>query len=167
MSIGYIYMNINVFTDGSCIKHKLGTIGGYGVYFPGNELPNLSRAFTHVPITNQRAELYAIYRALYEIATVIKRFDSILIHSDSEYSIKALTIWIKTWEKNNWKTANNKDVKNTDLLLKIDKILKKFPNKIKFKHVKAHTGNNDPNSKANAIVDQLAKDGSFKSLLIK
>ena len=96
-----VVSDIIVYTDGSCMgKHK--NMCGYGVHFPNAELKDLSKKFTHEPLTNQRAELYAIYKALKRIIKNLK-FDSIHIYTDSEYSIKSLTIWIKNWKKNNWK----------------------------------------------------------------
>ena len=79
-----------VFTDGSYVRKT--NKCGYGVLFPNNDFNNISRKFTHEPLTNQRAELYAIYKA---ILTVNKNNSQlpIKIYSDSEYSIKSLTIW--------------------------------------------------------------------------
>jgi ribonuclease HI len=150
---------IIVFTDGSFIS-KLNKCG-YGVLFPNKEFKNISRKFTHEPLTNQRAELYAIYKA-------IKRVNDsdinlpIKIFSDSEYSIKSLTIWIKTWKKNNWKSSTGKSVMNQDIIKDIDELMTTHKGRIEFQHVRAHTGKQDTDSKNNDIVDKLAKDGAFK-----
>lgn len=151
-------MDIDVFTDGSFIKGNP-SIGGYGIYFPNKEIPNVSRKFRHHPITNQRAELYAIYVALIKI---IKHttFNLITVYTDSEYSIKCLTEWCSKWSTNDWKTSQNKKVKNTDILKPLCSIVKKYKNNIKFVHVRSHTGKNDYASKCNAIVDKLATNGA-------
>ena len=146
---------IIVYTDGACQKAGC----GYGVYFPNKELRNLSRKFTKEPLTNQRAELYAIYKALNKICRYYT-FNKIKIYSDSEYSIKSLTIWIKNWKKNNWKTSNKKPVMNVDIITKIDKILGKHIGKISFTHVRAHTGKTDEHSLGNAKADKLATLGA-------
>lgn len=160
-------VNITVFTDGSFIKSKTHkTVHcGYGIYFPNGELPNISDSFTLKPLTNQRAELYAIYKALKMISENLI-FNNIELYTDSEYSIKSLTLWIDSWEKNGWKTAGKKPVKNLDLIIKINQIMKKYPNKIKFYHVLSHTGKNDFLSTSNDIVDNLAKKGAYKNLLV-
>lgn len=153
---------IEVYTDGSCMAKKTGTLCGYGVYFPNGEIPNMSRPFTKVPLTNQRSELYAIFKALRRI----HKFDhdaDVIIYTDSEYSIKSLTVWIKRWKENKWKSANNKPVMNTDIILKIDALMAKHNGKIKFIHVMAHTGGQDIQSINNDKVDALAKAGAFKS----
>lgn len=162
MSLKKSLDNIIVYTDGSCMKGKTGPKCGYGIHFPNGEIKDISKPFTHAPLTNQRSELYAIYKALKKI----KRryiFKSIQIYSDSEYSIKSLTIWINSWKKNNWKTSNNKDVLNQDIIKKIDKMLQKYKGLIKFTHVKAHTGKQDPQSLGNEMADKLATSGAMKN----
>ena len=152
---------IKVFTDGSYSKSKDIVKCGYGVHCPDEEIDDLSRKFTHTPITSQRAELYAIYKAINVISDEYN-FDTLKIYTDSRYSIDSLTIWIKNWKQNGWQTAGKKDVLNQDLIKKIDKYLTKYKNKIKFFHVKAHTGKDDEFSKGNNVVDKLAKDGANK-----
>lgn len=152
---------VEVFTDGSCMKKK-NIIGGYGIYFPNKELPNISRKFTHEPITNQRAELYAIYVALILIKKNIN-FDKIIIYTDSDYSIKCITVWGKDWIKNNWKTSTNQSVKNQDIIKPLLDIYLKMKDKIEFIHVNSHTGNTDYKSLGNAEADKLATTGSMKN----
>lgn len=153
---------IVVFTDGSCIKGKNKKPQcGYGIYFPNKELKHISRRFMREPFTNQRAELYAIYKAIKKIEKGLI-FNKIEIYSDSEYSIKSLTEWITSWKKNDWKTSNNKQVMNQDLIKKIDKKMQKHKGKITFTHVRAHTGKNDKLSLYNAEADRLATKGARK-----
>lgn len=152
---------IIVFTDGSFFKNINGEKkSGYGIYFPNKELKNISRPFTHKPLTNQRAELYAIYKALYYVTTKTNS-SKIKIYSDSEYSIKSVTVWIKKWKLNNWKTAKGKDVKNLDIIKNIDKIINKFNGEIEFHHVESHTNKEDNFSKWNDMADKLAKSGAL------
>lgn len=150
--------NIVVYTDGSFMRKGNKCIAGYGIYFPNGELENIGRKFTHKPITNQRAELYAIYKAL---RMIIKNLDvkKITIYTDSEYSIKSLTIWIKNWVKNNWKTSKRKDVLNKDIIQKIYKIMQNFDGDIEFNHVRSHVGN-----VYNDRADELAKKGALSNM---
>jgi ribonuclease HI len=155
---------IEVFTDGSCIKRKNGVRGifcGYGIYFPNGELPNISRIFRHVPLTNQRAELYAIYVALVLIKKNLQ-FDKINIYSDSMYSINSITVWAKAWEKNNWKTSQDEPVKNQDIIKPLYNIYLKLKDKITFQHISSHTGKQDYISMGNEMADKLATEGSRK-----
>jgi ribonuclease HI len=155
--------NIVVFTDGSCKRKKNSPIKcGYGIYFPNKELQSYSRPYLDDNLTNQRAELYAIYKAIRAVTHAFE-FNTLNIYTDSEYSIKSLTVWINGWKKNNWKSSGNKDVMNQDIIKKIDEYMQKYKNKIIFHHVRAHTGKSDYNSQCNAIVDKLASDGADKS----
>jgi ribonuclease HI len=150
---------IIVFTDGSCIKSKIDTQCGIGIHFPNGEFQDVSKSFIKEPKTNQRAELYAIYKAIKTISRTNNNLD-IKIYTDSEYSIKSLTIWITNWKKNNWIASTGKPVMNQDIIKKIDKLMEEHNGQIKFKHVKSHTGKTDYESIHNDIVDKLAKNGT-------
>jgi ribonuclease HI len=152
-------MEIIVFTDGSHLKPS--NKCGYGIHFPNGEFEDVSRPFTKLPKTNQRAELYAIYKSI----KIVNKADpncNITINTDSEYSIKSLTVWIKNWKKNNWIGSTGKEVMNQDLIKDIDNLINKHLGKIKFNHVRAHTGKSDYNSIHNEITDELAKQGALK-----
>jgi len=145
-----------LFTDGACIGNGTKYArGGIGVYFPNEEFENISERFTIRPITNQRTELWAIYRALVTILPNIDNFSSITIYTDSQYSIKSLTVWIKKWKRNNWQTTHGRPVENKQIIVSIHNILSEHD--IKFKHVMSHTEQQDPISLGNKEADQLAK----------
>ena len=145
---------IKVFTDGSCMKSS--KYCGYGIHYPNGELKDVGEKFTIEPLTNQRAELYAIYKALSDISTY-KKTININLYTDSEYSINSLTKWIKKWKLNNWINSQGKPVKNKDILEKIDEIINNHNGKIKFNHVYSHTKKLDYDSIHNDIADKLAK----------
>ena len=69
--------------------------------------------------------------------------------TDSTYVKNGITDWIKKWEKNGWKSANKKPVKNKDLWIKLSDLCEK--NKIAWKWVKGHS-----NNKYNNLADELA-----------
>lgn len=148
---------IIVYTDGSFKKKQNIIKAGYGIYYPNGELSNVSEKYTNDP-TNNRAELYAIYKALTDINEKYK-YDKIILYTDSKYCINSLTIDIKNWEVNGWKTANKKDVKNQDLIKPIYQILKKNNGKISFEHVMSHGKICDDVTHNNSIVDKLAQMG--------
>jgi len=158
-------MTIKIFTDGSFKKLKnKQVLCGYGIFFPNGELPNVSRPFIHEPLTNQRAELYAILKSLRNIIKEGKNYDEIHIYTDSEYSIKSLTEWYKNWEKNNWINSKKEPVLNQDIIKPIIKIIKSYNGKIKFTHVNSHTGKQDFESLSNEMADKLANEGAYKNL---
>ena len=155
--------SIDIFTDGStCGNGKQNATGGYGVYFVDGRFDDISEPFKIGKVTNQRAELYAIYMGIKTIVNSDHKINKINIYSDSKYSIQCLTTWIKTWKKNNWQTANKKTVKNQDIIKPIDKLITEFKGKIVFEHVKAHTGGEDYKSRGNEKADRLAVEGGAK-----
>lgn len=155
---------LEIYTDGSLMKKNNGVYCGYGIYFPNNEYKSISRPFTHEPITNNRAELYAILKSII-IANIInskrindnkEQINIVKIYSDSEYSIKTFNVWLKQWKK------NNKEYKNPDIINEIEKLINIVPFKVVFIHVRAHSNKTDKHSLANNIVDELAKKGALK-----
>ena len=152
-------MMIEIYTDGSFKKKNGKILCGYGIYFPNEEYKSISRKFTHEPITNNRAELYAILKSIL-IGNIINektKINGINIYSDSEYSVKTINVWYKSWIK------NKKDYLNKDIIDEIMKMIKNSNFKINVIHINSHTGKNDIHSINNDIVDKLAKDGALKN----
>ena len=78
------------------------------------------------------------------------------ICSDSAYCINAINQkWIDNWEKNNWRTNKNIEIKNKELWESVYKLLKEFKN-VKFIKIKAHNG-----VKWNEIADKKASDAAI------
>lgn len=75
----------------------------------------------------------------------------IIIYSDSQYSIKSLSVWYKNWEKNGWETSDKKDVKNKELIIEIRKEIDRFEN-ISWRWVKGHS-DNEFNERADKLVN--------------
>ena len=148
-----IFNNINIYTDGACINNgKKNAKAGIGIYISDDF--TISEKLIGLP-TNQRAELYAILKALLVID--ILNYKNINIYTDSMYSINCITKWVKGWKKNGWKDSKKKDVKNKDLIDNIDKIYSKY-NHIHFNHVEAHTNKTDIHSIGNDKADKLARN---------
>lgn len=148
-------MEISVYTDGSFIKHK--NYAGYGIYFPPpSPFKSVGKKFTIQPLTNQRAELYAIYKTLKIIHTSRYNISKITIYSDSKYSINSLTVWAKVWANNGWHTSTGKPVKNLDIIQPTYNLINKMP-PLTFIHVRSHTGKKDTHSVNNEIADMLSK----------
>jgi ribonuclease HI len=141
---------IYIFTDGSSRKSNEYFNSGIGVYL-GYNCMNIKEQYNNK--TNNMCELQAInyafklivkyYSELSNLGKVIK------IVSDSEYSIKACSIWLAQWKKNNWKTKGGDDVKNRDLIESIDgsmtriklinsNLAEPLKIKVKFIHVNSH-----------------------------
>ena len=143
-------LDIIVYTDGSCIGNELQDISkrraGLGVYFPGNRDFNISKPLPIPPMTNNRAEMYAVIDCLLTIMNNREYFDDyytrkVIIHTDSKFTIDLLTKWLANWKKNGYKTAKKKPVKNKDLVVMLDNTVQQAKSQgyiVEFKHVRAH-----------------------------
>ena len=143
--------SITIYTDGACSNNgKKNAAAGIGVYV--ENIYNISEKISGRQ-TNQRAELYAILKALNVIN--INDYTKIIIYTDSLYSINCITKWIKTWIKNGWLDKKKHPIKNKDIIQSIYNIYNKY-NHIHFIHVLAHTNNTDIHSIGNSKADALA-----------
>ena len=91
-----------------------------------------------------------------EALKLLKRPCKVKLYSDSAYLINGFTEgWIYNWQKNGWKTANKKDVKNRELWEQIYNFTK--VHEIEWIKVKGHSDN-----KYNNICDRLAVEAYEK-----
>ena len=134
-----------VYTDGSCTNHQ----GGYAVISIDGDKEDVEYGPVPIfPCTNQKAELYAILRALQ-----INSDDNLIIRTDSMYSKKAVTEWIYTWMRNGWITSNKTPVENRELIEDIYKLLQQRKH-VSIEHVYGHK-----NDHYNNMADTLANKG--------
>ena len=126
-------MKYTIYTDGACSGNP--GPGGWGAVIIDEKNKQINMSGKENLTTNNRMELTAPIRAL----SKIKKDSKIIIFTDSTYLKNGITLWIKNWEKNGWKSANKKPVKNKDLWLELNKITKQRD--ITWKWVKAHAGN--------------------------
>ena len=138
---------IKIYTDGSCIGNP-GSGGWAAIILNGDKQDIISGRKKNT--TNNQMELMAAIKAL----VFFSKKQKIRIYTDSNYVKEGITNWIKIWEKNNWKTANKKKVKNIELWKKLN-TLSNFHD-IEWKWVKAHSG--DP---MNNMVDKLARKAAL------
>ena len=137
-------MKYIIYTDGACSGNP--GPGGWGAIIL-NEENETNISGKEKSTTNNRMELMAPIMALRKI----KKASKIIIYTDSIYLKNGITIWIKNWEKNGWKSTNKKPVKNKDLWVMLNELSREHV--IDWKWVKAHAGN-----KYNEIADKLATD---------
>ncbi|WP_343192351.1 ribonuclease HI [Buchnera aphidicola (Formosaphis micheliae)] len=138
---------VNIFTDGSCLGNP--GPGGYSImlcYKRHKKILNAGFYFT----TNNRMELMGIIIAL----ELLKKSCIVYITTDSQYVQKGILIWIHEWKKYSWKNKKGKPVKNIDLWIRLDNILKKHY--VYWKWIKSHS-----NHKENTICDKLARISAY------
>ena len=98
--------------------------------------------------TNNRMELMAAIQAL----EALKRPERVSLHTDSTYLLNGITKWVEGWQRNGWKTAAKKPVKNDDLWRRLLEAMR--PHDVSWVWVKGHAG--DP---GNERADALARRG--------
>ena len=143
-------MEIKIYTDGACIGNP-GPGGWAAIILTDSKKKELFGGDKLT--TNNRMELTAAIKALEYCETQEEKqlsLKQIKIFTDSTYLKDGITIWINNWEKNNWKTADKKNVKNIDLWKKLKELTK--PNQIEWNWVKSHSQN-----PMNELADSLAK----------
>ena len=134
---------IKIYTDGSCIGNP-GPGGWAAIILNGDKQNIISGKKKNT--TNNQMELMAAIKAL----VFLKKKQKIRIYTDSTYLKEGITVWIANWEKNNWKTADKKNVKNVDLWKKLKDLTKS--KQIEWCWIKGHSGD-----VMNDLADSLAK----------
>jgi ribonuclease HI len=143
-------MEIKIYTDGSCVGNP-GPGGWAAIILLRNGKKEIFGG--EKLTTNNRMELTAAIKSLEYCnkKNVTKSsLETIKIFTDSNYVKDGITIWIKNWEKNNWKTADKKNVKNIDLWKKLKKLVES--SNVDWFWIKGHSDN-----PMNDLADELAK----------
>ncbi len=140
---------VEIATDGAC-KGNPGP-GGWGVLLRSGATEK-EMSGGEPMTTNNRMELMAAIRGL----EALKRPAHVKLSTDSRYVMDGLTKWIKGWQRNGWKTADRKPVKNADLWQAL--LAASAPHRIDWVWVKGHAGHPD-----NERADKLASDAALAS----
>jgi ribonuclease HI len=137
---------VEIFTDGAC-KGNPGP-GGWGVVIrSGTSERELSGG--EKLTTNNRMEMTAAIEGL----NALKRPCHVTLSTDSRYVMDGLTKWIKGWQRNGWRTADKKPVKNAELWQALLEAAK--PHRIDWQWVKGHAGHPE-----NERADRLASNAA-------
>tara|TARA_B100000959_G_scaffold95257_1_gene101031 strand:+ start:950 stop:1411 length:462 start_codon:yes stop_codon:yes gene_type:complete len=141
-------MKYKIYTDGACSGNP-GPGGWAAIILANNEVKDMFSG-SEKNTTNNQMELMAPIKAIQKF----KKKSEISIFTDSTYVRDGITTWIKKWEKNGWKTASKKPVKNKDLWKKLKNLSSKHS--VRWIWVKGHS-----QDKYNNLVDELAQ-GAIK-----
>jgi ribonuclease HI len=137
--------HIEIFTDGACSGNP--GPGGWGALLrSGDHEKEISGGEPET--TNNRMELMAAIAAL----EGLKSASQVDLHTDSTYVKDGITKWIRNWERNGWKTAAKKPVKNVDLWKRLQAALARH--EVTWHWVKGHAGHPE-----NERADELARMG--------
>lgn len=136
---------VDIYTDGACSGNP--GPGGWGAVlrFKGRERDlKGGEPFS----TNNRMELMAAIAAL----ETLKRPCTVRIHTDSQYLKNGITVWIKRWRVNGWRTADKSPVKNVELWQRLERLLMRHD--VSWHWVRGHAGHPE-----NERADALAREG--------
>jgi ribonuclease HI len=97
--------------------------------------------------TNNRMEMMAALEGL----KALQQPARVTLTTDSRYLMDGMMKWLPGWQKNGWRTADRKPVKNADLWMALAAAAK--PHAIRWQWVKGHAGH-----PLNERADQLAND---------
>ena len=134
--------SVEIFTDGAC-RGNPGPGGWAALIRSGTREKEIGggEALT----TNNRMELTAAIEAL----NALKRPCRVELHTDSNYVRDGITKWIHAWQRNGWRTADRKPVKNADLWQQLLDAAARH--QVRWHWVKGHSGHPE-----NDRVDALA-----------
>ena len=133
---------VDIYTDGACSGNP--GVGGYCAILLYNGAEKVVSGSSK-QTTNNQMEILAVIMGL----KALKEPCIVNLYSDSAYVVEAFNQgWINNWQKNNWKTADKKDVKNKELW--VDLFSEYSKHKVNFIKVKGHS-DNDYNNKCDKI----------------
>lgn len=129
---------MEIYTDGGCS----GNPGPGGWAFVARAPGGLHEESGSDPgTTNNKMELTAVIRALKYLSAFpgLDKDEESVIHTDSQYVKNGITVWIRTWKKNGWRTSGKDPVKNRELWEELDGLASGM--KLAWAWVKGHAGN--------------------------
>ncbi|MEM9048904.1 MAG: ribonuclease HI [Pseudomonadota bacterium] len=139
-------LEITAYTDGACSGNP--GPGGWAALLVARKGMQVMRerklSGGEAATTNNRMELMAAIAAL----EALERPTRLTVVTDSAYLKGGITGWIQGWQRNGWKTADRKAVKNVDLWQRL--VAAAAPHAVQWDWVKGHAGHPE-NERADAL----------------
>ena len=124
---------VDIYTDGACLGNPGPGGWAFIIKYNSGRIKEFSGSEKYT--TNNKMELTAAIKAV----KYLKKKIIINLYTDSKYLKDGITIWIKKWKLNGWKTSNKKKVKNSDLWKILEEGIK--DHEINWVWVKGHNEN--------------------------
>ena len=124
---------VDIYTDGACLGNPGPGGWAFIIKYNSGRIKEFSGSEKYT--TNNKMELTAAIKAV----EYFKKKIIINLYTDSKYLKDGITIWIKKWKLNGWKTSNKKKVKNSDLWKLLEK--KIHNHEVHWAWVKGHNKN--------------------------
>lgn len=138
-----VMKEIILFTDGACSGNP--GPGGWGAVLalPNGQIKELGghKAAT----TNNEMELAAVIqgiKCLLFLSQSAKVAENLVIYTDSTYVIRGITQWVWAWMRNDWKTAEGKEVSHQPLWQELMRLIQAWGGKkfVHWKYSRGHVG---------------------------
>ena len=152
--------DVVIYTDGGC-RGNPGPGGWAFLVINPATGSALERCGAERETTNNRMELMGAIMALRSLR---KDGLKVLLHSDSQYVIKAASEWIPAWKARGWRRKEG-ELKNVDLLKDLDELGNRHA--VRWEWVRGHNGN-PGNERVDALTNQAmdalqaGTDGQFE-----
>ncbi|MAY74229.1 MAG: ribonuclease HI [Phycisphaerae bacterium] len=135
---------VHLFTDGACSGNPGPGGWAYLLRHPSTAREREDSGGERAT-TNNRMELTAVIRGL----EALTRGSVVELYSDSQYVLNGLSKWMAGWKKKGWKTASKQPVKNKELWVRLDQLMRDHD--LRFHWVEGHAGHPE-----NERCDELA-----------
>ena len=143
-------VEVIAYTDGACSGNP--GPGGWGVLMQATRAGSVIKEHEfsggESATTNNRMEMIAAIKALESLSEPTR----IQLYTDSQYLKDGITLWIKNWRMNGWRTAKRKPVKNSELWQRLDELCKEHD--VEWNWLKGHAG-----TEGNERADMIARSG--------
>jgi len=137
---------VHAFTDGACSGNP--GPGGWGALLRYGDIEKEIFGGAR-RTTNNQMELQAAIEAL----NALNPPCHVILTTDSTYVRDGITKWVINWQKNGWRTAAKKPVKNAELWQQLLKAAARHKD-VDWRWVKGHAGHAE-----NERADELARRG--------
>ncbi len=137
--------DVFIYADGACSGNP--GPGGWGAILRCPAL-NLEKRLSGAEknTTNNRMELRAVIQAF----RALKRPCRVVVTTDSRYIVDAFVKgWLKSWQKNGWRTAAKEPVKNEDWWRELLRVIEGHG--VEWRWIRGHAGHPE-----NELADSLA-----------
>ena len=146
--------HVHIYTDGSC-NTQAGD-GGWAYLLVSGKAQKRAAGY-EADTTNNRMELTAAVKAL----AALKEPCQVTLTTDSQYLKRAFTDgWLENWQRNGWRTAAKKPVKNKDLWLELLELTSQH--EVTWAWTRGHVGHAE-----NELVDGLALQARKEKAVIR
>ncbi|MCY4008574.1 MAG: ribonuclease HI [Anaerolineaceae bacterium] len=140
---------VKIYTDGGCRPNP--GPGAWAAILRSANHERILSGRSEECTTNNRMELRAVIEALKALGPASR----VTIVTDSQYVKQGITEWLAKWEKNNWRGANRKPIKNQELWRTLAAAAAQH--QVTWEWVAGHIGDEHNERAHDIVMNELAK----------